>query len=102
MEISIECVKNIPEATATGLLFIGGQILCIIMVLVYPEISPRVLENTFTYTSVQTCINTNSTFSSILNVIDYNDSIMAQTAIYTIVSIIFIMFFKCPYVRLKI
>jgi hypothetical protein len=101
MEISIECVKNIPEATATGFLFIGGQILCIICVILYPIVSPQVEETSFTYKNIQTCTNANLKFSSVLNVVDYNYTIFTQTSIYLIFSIIFILFFKCPYFRLR-
>ena len=101
MEISIECVKNIPEATATGFLFIGGQILCIICVILYPIVSSHVEETSFIYMNIQTCINSNSTFSSVLDVVDYNFTIFTQTCIYSIVSIVFILFFKCPYFRLR-
>ena len=101
MEISIECVYAIPEATATGLLLIGGQVLCILMVNVYPKIAPDVPENSFTYTNVQTCINPNSTFTGTLNVVEYNTPIYGQTALYLLLSFSFIVFFKCPYSRLR-
>jgi len=103
MEMSVECVHNISEATSTGLLLIGGQLVTIIMVMVYPTIAPKVLESSYAYTSIQKCIKTNSIFNttSSLTVVDYNNPIWNQSGIYLMVSVLFIVFFKCPYLRLR-
>jgi FLVCR family MFS transporter 7 len=104
MEMSVECVYPIPEATTTGLLFIAGQLVGIIMILTYPAISPVISENSYIYTNIQTCISKNSTSNSTsnsLNVVDYQYPVYAQTAFSAIIAIIFTIFFKCPYLRLR-
>jgi FLVCR family MFS transporter 7 len=101
MEMSVECVHNISEATSTGLLLIGGQFVTIIMVMIYPTIAPQVLESSYTFTSVQKCIKTNSIFNTTLSlsVVDYNTAIWNQSGIYLLISVLFIVFYKCPYLR---
>ena len=103
MEMSVECVHNISEATSTGLLLIGGQFVTIIMVMIYPTIAPQVLESSYTFTSVQKCIKTNSIFNTTLSlsVVDYNTAIWNQSGIYLLISVLFIVFYKCPYLRLR-
>ena len=34
MEMSIDCVYPMPEATLTVFLFVGGQLICIIVILI--------------------------------------------------------------------
>ena len=85
MEMSVECVYPIPEATSTGLLFIAGQLVGIIMIVAYPAVAPVISENSYIYTNIQTCINTNSTSNSTsnsLNVVDYQYPIYGQTGNY--------------------
>jgi hypothetical protein len=103
MEMSVECVHNISEATSTGLLLIGGQFVTIIMVMIYATIAPQVLESSYTFTSVQKCIKTNSIFNTTLSlsVVDYNTAIWNQSGIYLLISVLFIVFYKCPYLRLR-
>ena len=102
MEMSVECVYPIPEATSSGFLFIGGQLIGFIMILVYPEASGNVSITSYTYTNIQTCTNANSTLDNDLSVLDYKYPLIAQASILTLVSIIFTIFFKCPYLRLAI
>ena len=99
MEMSVECVYPIPEATATGLLNIGGQLVGMIMILTYPKIAPKVSEDSYVYTNIQTCLNSNSTVS--LTVLDYKYPLYGQTLFLCIISILFTTFFKCPYLRIK-
>ena len=104
MEMSVECVYPIPEATATGLLNIAGQLVGIIMILAYPKIAPKVPEDSYTYTNIQTCLNSNSTSNSSvssLTVIDYKYTLYGQTIFFSIISILFTIFYKCPYLRIK-
>ena len=105
MEMAVESAHEIPEATATGVLLIGGQIITIIMVLIYPLSAPKVAENTFIYTNIQTCVFANSTdyhSKSLLTVTNYNTPIYVQTAIYILISILFSILYKCPYFRLRL
>lgn len=102
--MSVECVYPIPEATTTGLLFIAGQVVGIFMILTYPSVASDVAADSYTYTNIQTCLNLNSTSngtSSSLNVVDYQYPIYGQTGLFVIVAIIFTVFFKCPYLRLR-
>ena len=103
MEMSVECVYPIPEATTTGLLFIAGQVVGIIMILGYPALAPEVPKDSYTYTNVQTCISANTTSNSTasLNVVNYQYPLYGQTGLFVIVAIIFTLFFKCPYLRLR-
>lgn len=102
MEMSVECVYPIPEATTTGLLFIGGQAVGIVMILAYPYAAAEIPKDSFIYTNVQKCITTNSTsIISSLTVADYKYPLYAQTIIFVLIAIIFTIFFKCPYLRLR-
>jgi FLVCR family MFS transporter 7 len=111
MEMSIECVYPIPEATSTGLLFIGGQIFGIIMIILYPKVSTKLDPNSYTYISVQKC-GTSDTFSNStmstttaspdsLDVLDFKIPLFSQTILLNVISLFFIMFFKCAYLRLR-
>ena len=74
------------------------------MILVYPKIAPQVPEDSYTYTNIQTCLNSNSAFndsSNSLSVVDYKFPIYGQTSLFFLVSFLFTIFFKCPYLRIK-
>ena len=111
MEMSIECVYPIPEATSTGLLFIAGQIFGIIMIIGYPNIATKIGKDSYVYNSVQTCLETSNssyitttTASSItaeLSVLDFRIPLYAQTILLTMIALLFIIFFKCAYLRLR-
>jgi MFS transporter, FLVCR family, MFS-domain-containing protein 7 len=110
MEMSIECVYPIPEATSTGLLFIAGQVFGIIMIICYPKLAKIVDKDSYVYNSVQTCLNTNSNSSltttaassvSALSVLDFKIPLFGQALLLTIIAILFIIFFKCAYLRLR-
>ena len=102
MEMSVECVYPIPEATATGLLLIGGQLVGIIMILAYPAVAPQVSKDSFTYTNIQTCITANSTLNTTsLTVVDYKYPLYGQTSLFFVITIVFTIFYKCPYLRLR-
>ena len=100
--MSVECVYPIPEATATGLLLIGGQLVGIIMILAYPAVAPQVSKDSFTYTNIQTCITANSTLNTTsLTVVDYKYPLYGQTSLFFVITIVFTIFYKCPYLRLR-
>ena len=111
MEMSIECVYPIPEATSTGLLFIGGQIFGIIMIILYPKVSTKLDPNSYAYISVQKCGSSdtfsNSTMSTTtsspdsLDVLDFKIPLFSQTILLNVISLFFIVFFKCAYLRLR-
>ena len=110
MEMSVECVYPIPEATSTGLLFIAGQIVGIAMILAYPKIAKDIPKDTYIYDIIQTCtINPNSansttstpSSSSTLSVLDFTYPIYGQTILLVLIAIGFIIFFKCAYLRLR-
>ena len=110
MEMSIECVYPIPEATSTGLLFIAGQVFGIIMIIGYPKLAKIVDQDSYVYNSVQTCLSTNSNSSltttaassvSALSVLDFKIPLFGQALLLTIIAILFIIFFKCAYLRLR-
>ena len=109
MEMSIECVYPIPEATSTGLLFIAGQIFGIIMIIGYPKLATRVDKDSYIYNSVQTCLkSSNASFTttsassvSDLSVLDFKVPLFSQSILLTIIAVLFIVFFKCAYLRLR-
>ena len=119
MEMSVECVYPIPEATTTGLLFISGQIVGILMILIYPQTALKLDPNSYQYQNVQTCQNTNSSdvtttmtmmttmittskpATSRLDVLDFTYEMYFQAGAQVFVSILFILFFKCAYLRLR-
>lgn len=72
--------------------------------MVYPSLATEIQQNSNTFTSIQKCIKTNSlknSTSSSLTVVDYNNLIWNQSGVYILVSILFVVFFKCPYLRLR-
>ena len=110
MEMSIECVYPIPEATSTGLLFIAGQVFGIVMILFYPKLAKNVDKDSYVFNSIQTCLNSNSNSSftttassgvSQLSVLDFKIPLFGQALLLTIIAILFIIFFKCAYLRLR-
>ena len=112
MEMSVECVYPIPEATSTGLLFIAGQIVGIIMIIGYPKMAQQIESNTYVYNYIQTCTsndnNSNSTTSTTtksssvdLTVLDYKYPLYAQAIAFFLITIFFTKFFKCAYLRLR-
>lgn len=113
MEMSVECVYPIPEATSTGILFMGGQIVGILMILLYPATATRVDPNSYEYLYVQTCQSTNGTSwnstttttaapsSSSLAVLDFRYQMYFQAVVQVAITIVFVIFFKCAYLRLR-
>lgn len=105
MDMAIECVYPIPEAVSTGLLFIAGQIFGIVLILLYPNIAKDVPINSFVYESVQTCTKLNVTWQSkdksTLSVLDYSYPLYGQCILQCFIAILFTIFFKCSYLRLK-
>ena len=104
MEMSIECVYPIPEATPTGFLFIGGQLVGIIIILINQEVSQDVSINSYIYQQIQTCVPLNLTLAGSqvsLTVLDYKYPFIGQTSLIVCVSILFAIFYKCPYKRLN-
>jgi FLVCR family MFS transporter 7 len=119
MEMSVECVYPIPEATSTGLLFIGGQIVGVVMILFYPKLATPIDANSYVYNSIQTCtaggsssLNTTTpamgftstiapSGSSQLTVLDFRNPLYGQSFILVFISITFTLFFKCAYLRLR-
>lgn len=118
MEMSVECVYPIPEATTTGILFMGGQIVGILMILLYPLTAKRVEPDSYVYLYVQTCQSTNgnatttpatttttttekSFTSSDLNVLDFTNQMYFQSISQVVIAIVFILFFKCAYLRVR-
>jgi MFS transporter, FLVCR family, MFS-domain-containing protein 7 len=116
MEMAVECVYPIPEATSTGLLMIAGQIFGIVMILAYPKLAKQVDFNSYDFRILQTCTDTsvpsNASFSSTtttiktttsseLAVLDYTYPLYGQTAMLVLFSLIFVLFFKCAYLRLR-
>ena len=104
MEMSIECVYPMPEATPTGFLFVGGKLIGIIVILIDQAAAQTVTSNTYSYQKIQTCVSINSTLNSTLLpliVLDYKYPVVGQTSLVVLITIIFIIFFKCPYSRLN-
>jgi MFS transporter, FLVCR family, MFS-domain-containing protein 7 len=113
MEMAVECVYPIPEATSTGLLMIGGQIVGIVMILVYPKLAQQLDPNSYDFRMLQTCTDSSvpsnssttttiiTTTSSVLAVLDYTYPLYGQTATLALLSLVFVLFFKCAYLRLR-
>lgn len=111
MEMSVECVYPIPEATSTGLLFIAGQLVGIGMIVGYPKMAQQVQSDSFTYKFVQKCTSNSNNFNSSttttssntvdLTVLDYKYPLYAQTIVFFVITIFFTKFFKCAYLRLR-
>lgn len=110
MELSVECVYPCPEATSSGILYTFGQLVGILAIVLFPLISQKVPENSYTYISVQTCTtnsssplnnSTNSNTLTNISVLNFNIPIYAQTLLQFVNSILFIIFFKCSYLRVK-
>ena len=111
MDMSVECVYPIPEATSTGLLFIAGQLVGIVMIVSYPKIATVVEPNTYTYDHIQTCTSTSSSINATttttmsnavdLTVLDYTYPLYAQTIVFFLITVCFTKFFKCAYLRLR-
>ncbi len=112
MEMAVECVYPIPEATSTGLLFITGQLVGLIMIVVYPKASVSISSDSYVYNYVQTCnkqshagnsTTTTSTAAPIANlsVLDYKIPLYFQCFFQVVITIVFIVFFKCAYLRLR-
>ena len=124
MEMAVECVYPIPEATSTGILFMSGQVVGILMIVIYPKTAIKLEPSSYEYEFVQTCLSKNgtnssttttksglfttsafllstSTSSSNLNVLDFKYQMYFQSAFQVTAAIIFIAFFKCAYLRLR-
>lgn len=101
MEMSVECVYPIPEETSTGLLFIAGQIFGIVMILAYPRAAREVSPNSNTYVNIQQCTTNNSTMNANLTVLDYTNPLYFQACCMVFIALVFTLFFKCPYLRLR-
>ena len=115
MEMAIECVYPIPEATTTGLLFIAGQIVGIVMIAGYPKLATPISMDSYVYQSVQTCTSrtpggnstTTTPFSTTtpsaasLTVLDFKYPLYGQTLLLVGISLFFSLFFKCAYLRLR-
>lgn len=112
MEMAVECVYPIPEATSTGLLFIAGQVVGIFMIVFYPKTASSIDSNSYVYNFVQTCTNSNSTnpgnltlasdlVKTSLSVLDYKYPLYGQCIVQVVISILFTIFFKCSYLRLR-
>jgi hypothetical protein len=98
--MSVECVYPIAEDIPSGLLFMLGQAFGILMILLYPYFGTNVEPGTYDFNTIQKCSSTNST--NTLTVINYNNPLYFQSGFFVLISMLFIMFFKCPYARLKI
>jgi FLVCR family MFS transporter 7 len=112
MEMAVECVYPIPEATSTGLLFITGQLVGLVMIVVYPKAADSISTDSYVYNFVQTCNkpanagnSTTSTTTSApianLSVLDYKLPLYFQCFFQVVITIVFIVFFKCAYLRLR-
>ncbi|CAF0870715.1 unnamed protein product [Brachionus calyciflorus] len=104
MDMAIECVYPIPEATSTGLLFIAGQIFGIVLILFYPKMANKVEPDSFIYDKIQTCVQLNRTYfseESVLNVLDFKYPLYGQCVLQCLIAIFFTIFFKCSYLRLR-
>lgn len=116
MEMAVECVYPIPEATSTGILFMGGQVVGILMIIIYPKTATKLETDSFEYQFVQTCLSHNGTNSSSssttttaaavsltsdLNVLDFKYQMYFQSVFQVAVAIVFVIFFKCAYLRLR-
>jgi len=103
MDMSVECVYPIPEATSTGLLFIAGQIVGIVMIILYPMLAKKVEPDTYIYNHIQTCVAANSTTAAgaaDLSVLEFMNPLYGQTILFALMSVFFTVFFKCAYLRL--
>lgn len=111
MEMSVECVYPIPEATSTGILFMAGQVTGILMIVFYPITAVRLDPDSYQYQYVQTCLSSGGSNSSTtssttaspqsLSVLDFTYEMYFQALCQVVVTIIFIIFFKCAYLRLR-
>jgi hypothetical protein len=100
MEMSVESVYPIAEDIPSGLLFMLGQLFGILMIVLYPYFGTKIEPDTYVYNTIQKCNTANS--SDTLAVIDYDNPLYFQSGSFVLVSIFFIVFYKCPYSRLKI
>lgn len=115
--MAIECVYPIPEATTTGLLFIAGQVVGIVMIAGYPKMATPISMDSYVYQSVQTCtsrspadnsttttttaMSTTTPSAASLTVLDFKYPLYGQTLLLVVVSLFFTLFFKCAYLRLR-
>ena len=98
MEMSVECVYPIPEETATGLLFIAGQIFGIAMIEGSTAIAKPV--DTGSANIVQKCTMATSDAGA-LKAQDFTLPLYIQTSVIVAVTFVFIVQFKCSYLRLQ-
>ena len=108
--MAVECVYPIPEATSTGVLFMMGQIVGLVMVLVYPKAAASISTDSYVYNYVQTCdkpggssSGNSTTLAPItkLSALDYKIPLYAQCLLQVFITIVFIVFFKCANLRLR-
>jgi len=99
MELAVECVYPISEAATSGILLSIGECFSIIMIVVYPKISRMITGGSYIYEHVQKCDVVGA--DGILKVLDYTYPLYGQTILFAVVTIVFIICFKCDYLRLK-
>jgi FLVCR family MFS transporter 7 len=112
MEMAVECVYPIPEATSTGLLFIMGQLVGFVMIILYPKTAEKISPDSFVYNNVQKCVKINSGSNSTtttsqapiigdLAAFDFKYPLYGQCLFQCAITLIFVIFFKCAYLRLR-
>jgi hypothetical protein len=89
---------------------VKGNLFGLIMIVVYPKVAFEVKRDSHTFNSVQTCtvnnrnnMNSNKTknFRVDLTVLDYKLPLFVQAGIIIVASIVFVVYFKCSYLRIK-
>ena len=84
-------------------MFIAGQIVGIVMIVLYPILAKKVEPDTYVYNHIQTCVATNSTASTTtadLSVLEFMNPLYGQTIVFAVMSVFFTVLFKCAYLRL--
>lgn len=99
MELAVECVYPISEAATSGILLSIGECFSIFMIVVYPKISRMIASGSYIYDHVQKCDVVGA--DGVLKVLDYTYPLYGQTVLFALVTIVFIICFKCDYLRLQ-
>lgn len=100
-ELSVECTYPIPEATSSGFLLTLGNAIAVLMVFIYPQFGKKINQQSMTFQTIQTCIQNSTSNEANLQVLDYNYPLYGQSFALFALSILFVLFFKCPYLRLN-
>ncbi|CAF0830594.1 unnamed protein product [Rotaria sordida] len=93
MDLSLECVYPIPEATAIGINVMSSQIMGILMVVIFPKLGRQLNEYEML---TETCSKDMKDKIAILN---YSIPLYTMAFIMVIVTLFYFASFKCKYKR---